>query len=132
MTCCSFSNLFLYLEDSHILDPPSEIDLYALHCDLYARTVHNHSPLKMFFEGVLTQVIQEHNNMPDPTYGVDDDGPTSVDYADDTSCHTVPISSEQVEELESIDPTQDDGQHFITPYIARFFWGGGKGTFGPL
>ena len=60
--------------------------------------------------------------MPDSTYGVDDDGPTSVDYADDTVVITppsVPISSEQLEELESvIDPTQDDGQHGITLYIA--------------
>ena len=140
-----FSNLFLYLEDCQILDPLSEIDLYALHyvyikrinsaLDEFAsqynhhpmRTVHNRSPLQMFFEGVFTHssctgaqsIIA--GDVPDSNYGVDDEGPTSVD--DDDSVIVMPpsvtISSEQLEELESlIDPTEDDGQHGITMYIA--------------
>lgn len=141
-----FCNLFLYLEDCQILDPLSEIDLYALHCvyikrindalDEFVsqynhhpmRTVNNRSPLQMFFEGVLTHSSHTGaqsiiaGDVPDSTYGIDDEVPASVNNDDDSVIVTPPsvtISSEQLEELESvIDPTQDDGQHGITLYIA--------------
>ena len=89
--------------------------------------LHNCSPLQMFFEGVLThssctgaQSITA-GEVQDSNYGIDDEGPTSVDNDDDSVIVMPPvtISSEQLEELESlIDPAEDDGQHVITMYIA--------------
>jgi hypothetical protein len=62
--------------------------------------------------------------VPDSNYGIDDEGPTSVDSDDDSVIVMPPsvmitISPEQLEELESlIYPTEDDGQHGISMYIA--------------
>ena len=120
------------MEDCQILDPPSEIDLYALHyvyvkrindtLDEFVsqynhhpmRTVNNCSPLQMFYEGVLTHSSSTGaqsiiaGDVPDSIYGIDDEAPSCID--DDDSVIVTPpfvtIFLEQLEELESvIDPT---------------------------
>lgn len=136
-----FSNLFLYLEDYQILDPLSEIDLYALHINKINDALdefvsqYNHHPMRTvnnrslrIFYGVFTHSSSTGapsiiaGDEPDSTYGINDEAPTSVDNDGDSVIVTPPSvisSSQQLEELElAIDPTQDDGQRGITVYIA--------------
>ena len=122
--------MFLYLEDCQILDPLSEIDLYALHYDImYIKKIndaldefvvqYNHhpmrtvSPLQMFYEGTHSSSTGAQSisagDVFDSSYGIDDEAPTSVDN-DDSVIVTPPsvtITSEHC--MESvINPTQDD------------------------
>ena len=110
-----FSNIFYHLEDSQVLDPLSEADLYALHYVYITRInnalqefvmqynnhpmriAHNRSPLQIFYEGVFTHhtctgaqsVIA--GDVLDSTYGIDDEIPASADDEDD-SVIVVPLS----------------------------------------
>ena len=141
-----FSNIFYHLEDCQVLDPLSETDLYALHYVYIKRinkaleefvlqynnhpmrTAHNHSPLQVFYEGVLSHstCTGAHSiiagDIPDSTYGIDDEVPGSIDSEDDSVVVVPPsvnISPEQLEQLEwAIDPIQDDNQHGMALYIA--------------
>lgn len=142
-----FANLFYYLEQCDLLDPLSEIDLYALHCvycsrinDALAefvtqynhhpmRTAHNRSPIQLFCEGAVT-----HSNytgarsvllgeVPDDNYGVDEGGPPVVPTDMDSGAVVVTppavrLSQAQLDDLVSaIDSVRDDG-HGVSLYLA--------------
>ena len=97
-----FANLFYYFEQCNLLDPLSEIDLYALHyvyCSRInsafaefvtqynhhpMRTAHNRSPIQLFCEGAIMHSTYTGarsvllGEVPDDNYGVDKDGPLIV------------------------------------------------------
>ena len=111
-----FANLFYYLEQCDVLDPLSEIDLYALHY-VYCtrinsalaefviqynhhpmRTAHNRSPIQLFCEGAVTYSTYTGarsvllGEVPDGNFGVDDDGPPIVPTESDMDSGAVVVT----------------------------------------
>ena len=73
------------------------------------------------FLHILTVQGVFSGDVPNSTYGVDDEVPGSIENDDDGVVvipPSVSISSEQFEPLESaIDPTEDDNQHGMALYV---------------
>ena len=117
-----FYGIFMSMENIGILDPINELDLWCLHfcfCDVINKKLkswvnawirhplsseHNQSPLQLWVQGQFENAEQlnlDQSVVPDD-YGVDWDGPTSVDEDEDdihvpeTNC---PLSQHHLDQL---------------------------------
>ena len=109
--CCSFHEVFLYLESQNLLDPSNEIEIFVLHCVFLPilndhvsgfarawnhhpiRTERNWSPKKMWVNGMIdpnrrnqaaVQDVVVNGTIAD--YGIDDYGPLP-----ELQAHTVDV-----------------------------------------
>lgn len=141
-----FKNIFHYLESMYLLDPESEIDLFALHyvflpminraIDQFILQWNNHpisghkglSPLQLWTEGFYKYAQSDYSTVRevlDPReissdYGIDDNSP----LPELQTVNHVEVPSSQIELTQSelntlfniIDPTINDNQHGIESY----------------
>lgn len=133
-----YKNIFYYLEQTHLLDPNDELDLFALHLvylprinytiEQFVMQWNNHpisrergySPLQKWTEGLYSFANSITFTTVDNHYGIDDDGPLPELQ---TNNHVeVPESSIQISQheinslLDEVNPLDNDNEHGIIMY----------------
>ena len=112
--CCTFHEIFYFLEARELLDPANDCDLFVLHCVFLpvinhhlqqfakgwnqhpVRTERNWSPHKIWINGMIDPNRRNHTAIQDvidgvPTVPIDDFGIDGEDPLPDEQTHTVDV-----------------------------------------
>ena len=144
-----FITLFYYLEDEGFLDPTNDIHLFSLHYVYLGRinkslaefsmqynhhpmrSEHNLSPYQLFYEGMMNDEHYQYisslpvnipeQSIPDDTFGIDEEAPTSCEDSIDEITLIAPhvsLTAELRQLLaETIDAGSEDYNFGITHYL---------------